>query len=84
MVMTPTKEKAMTFKPKFPSYRRRLATFAIMAAFYGALVLLLGHEPCNRGKDALVIAGILALAAAVPESPAKKPQAEKYSFTPGP
>ena len=74
----------MTFNPKFPSYRSRIAGFALAAAFYGAVVLLLGHDPCHRGKDALVVAGILALAAAVPESPAKKPQAEKYSFTPGP
>jgi hypothetical protein len=72
------------FKPKFPSYRSRIIGFAIAAAFYGALVLLLGRDYCHRGKDAVAIAAILAASAVIPESPGKKPQAEKYSFTPGP
>jgi hypothetical protein len=74
----------MTFIPKFPSFRARLIGFAIAAAFYGVVVLLAGHDYCHRSKDALAIAAILAASAVIPESPAKKPQAEKYSFTPGP
>jgi hypothetical protein len=55
--------------------------FAIFAAFYGVVVLLAGHDYCHRAKDALVLAGILAVAAALPEFPAsKKPQPEKYSL----
>jgi hypothetical protein len=73
----------MTFNPKFSSYRTRIATLAIMFAIVGGAVLLGGHEYCHRGKDALVVAGILALAAAVPESPAKKLQPEKYDLTGG-
>jgi hypothetical protein len=70
----------MTFKPKFSSYRTRIATLAIMFAIVGGAVLLSGHDPCHRGKDAMVIAAILALAAAIPESPGPKAKAEKYDL----
>lgn len=70
----------MTFKPKFQSYRSRIVGLALVAAFYGAVVLLSGHDPCHRGRSAVVIAGILALAAAVPESPGKKTTPEKYDL----
>jgi hypothetical protein len=69
------------FNPRFPTFRARIATLAIMFAIGGGAVLLSGHDPYHRGKDAMVIAAILALAAAVPESPgAKKGVPEKYSF----
>jgi hypothetical protein len=70
----------MTFNPKFTSYRSRLVGFALASGLYGALVLFLGHNP-HRGKDALVIAAILALSAIIPESPGKKPEPEKYHIT---
>jgi hypothetical protein len=45
--------------------------------------LFAGHDPCHRGKDAMVVAAILALAAAVPEFPGPKAKPEKYDFTEG-
>lgn len=53
---------------------------AMMAAIYRVAVLLAGHDYCHRGKDALVIAGILALLAIIPES-AGKPKPEKCHLT---
>jgi hypothetical protein len=54
----------MTFKSKFP-----IATLAIMFAIVGGAVLLFGHDSCHRGRHDLALAGILALAAIIPESP---------------
>jgi hypothetical protein len=79
-----TEEEPMTFNPKFSSFRTRIVLLAILFAVAGGAVLLAGHDSCHRGRHDLALAGILALAAVIPESPAKKPQAEKYSFTPGP
>jgi hypothetical protein len=74
----------MTFNPKFSSYRARIATLAIMFAIVGGGLLLGGHDYCHRGGHDLAIAGILALAAIIPESPVSRPKVEKYDFTPGP
>jgi hypothetical protein len=73
----------MKFNPKFTSYRTRIALLAFSFALYGALVLGNAHSPNHhRGKEALAIAGILALAAIIPESPGKaKP--ERYDVTGG-
>jgi hypothetical protein len=71
----------MTFNPKFTSYRSRIVGLALVAAFYGAVVLLAGHDYCHRGKDALAIAAILAASAVIPESPGKKVEPEKYPLT---
>ncbi len=69
----------------FPSFRRRLIGLALVALVYGVAVLLSGHDPYHRGKDALVVALILAVAAIIPESPGKqKPQPEKYYITTSP
>ena len=69
------------FKPKLQSFRMRLAGLALIQGFYGAVVSLAGHDLCHRGRTAMVIAGILALAAAIPESPGKKTEPEKYPLT---
>jgi hypothetical protein len=71
----------MKFNPKFSSYRSRLATLAIVFGTVGAVLVFSGHDSCHRGRDRLVIAGILLLSAAVPESPAKRVQPEKYDLT---
>lgn len=71
----------MTFSPKFPSFRARIVGFAIFAAIFGSIVLLSGRDPCGHGRDVVVVAAILAVAAAVPEYPAKKVQPEKYPLT---
>ena len=70
----------MTFHPKFPTFRARIVTLAILFAVYGAVVLLSGRDPCHRGRDAIGSAVILSLLAIVPESPAEaKP--EPYHIT---
>jgi hypothetical protein len=69
----------MTFNPKFPSFRARIVTLGIFCAIYGAVVLLSGRDPCHRGRDAIVVAVILALMAG-PGEP-KKTEAEKYRLT---
>jgi hypothetical protein len=74
---------SMTFNPKFPSYRMRIATLALMSAIFGGAILFSGHDYCHRGKDALALAGILALAGLIPESPVSRPKVEKYDFTEG-
>jgi hypothetical protein len=71
----------MTFNPKFPSFRARIVTLAIVFAVFGAAVLLSGHDYCHRSKDALALAVILAASAVIPESPGKKPEPEKYHIT---
>jgi hypothetical protein len=73
--------KLPEFHPKFPSYRMRMATLAIMFGIVGGVILLSGHDTCHRAEDRLIIAGILALGAAIPESPEKKSEPEKYSLT---
>jgi hypothetical protein len=67
----------------FPSFRARLVGLAVCFALYGALVLLNAHSPNHdRGKEALAIAGILTLAAIIPESPGKtKQKPENYDLT---
>ena len=70
----------MTFNPKFPTFRARIVTLAILFAVYGAVVLLSGRDPCHRGLHAIAVAGILSLLAFVSESPAK-PKLEKYDLT---
>jgi hypothetical protein len=74
----------MKFNPKFPTLRARIVTLAILFGIYGAAVLLSGRDPCHQGRHAIAVAVILSALAVLPESPTKKPQAEKYSFTPGP
>jgi hypothetical protein len=71
----------MTFNPKFPTFRARIVTLAIFCAIYGAVVLLSVYDPCHRGRDAIALAVILALAAG-PGEP-KKTEAEKYRLTGG-
>jgi hypothetical protein len=73
----------MKFNPKFPSYRMRIATLALMFAIVGGAVLLSGRDYCHRGRSALVVAGIVALAALIPESPVSRPKVERYDFTEG-
>jgi hypothetical protein len=71
----------MTFNPKFTSYRSRIVGLALVAAFYGAVVLLSGRDPCQRGRHAIAMAVILWALAILPESPARKPEREKYHIT---
>ena len=71
----------MNFRPKFPSFRTRIVTLAIVFAIYGAAVLVSGHDPCHRGRHAIAVAVILSSLAVLPESPAKKPEPEKYHLT---
>ena len=71
----------MTFNPKFTSFRFRLAGLALVL-WVNAFIVLSGHRITATGIVILAVAAVLA--AAIPESPGKKPQAEKYSFTPGP
>lgn len=68
------------FKPKFPTFRTRIVTLAILFAIEG-VVLLAGRDPLRRGVHDVTIAAILALAAAIPESPEKKVTPEKYPLT---
>jgi hypothetical protein len=51
-------------------------------AVYGAVVLVSGRDTCGRGRDALVVAAIVALVAAIPGE-GKKPKPEDYGFTEG-
>jgi hypothetical protein len=67
-------------KPKFPSFRARIVTLAILFAVYGAAVLLAGRDYCHRGKHALAMAAILAASAIIPESPGKRVTPEKYDL----
>ena len=71
----------MTFKPKFSSYRSRIAVLAVVLCV-NAFVAIHSHHRDALGAVILAVAAILA--AAIPESPAKKPQPEKYPFTPRP
>ncbi len=68
----------MEFHPKFTSYRTRIALLAIIFGVAGGAMMLSGYDHCHRGRDRLVLAGILLLSAAIPESPGKKPEPEKY------
>jgi uncharacterized MnhB-related membrane protein len=55
-------------------------TLAILFAVFGAVVLLSRRDPYHHGLHAIVLASILSLLAALPESPAKaKP--EPYHIT---
>jgi hypothetical protein len=67
------------FNPKFPTFRARIVTLAILFAVYRAVVLLSGRDPCNHGRHAIVAAVILTLMAG-PGEP-KKSEAEKYYLT---
>jgi hypothetical protein len=71
----------MTFKPRFPTFRARIVTLAILFAIYGAVVLLFGSDSCHRGRTAIETAVILGLMAG-PGEP-KKSEAEKYRLTGG-
>lgn len=71
----------MTFKPNFQSYRSRIVGLALVAAFYGAAVLLSGRDPCHHGRSAIALAVILAVMAG-PGEP-KKSEAERYHLTGG-
>ena len=66
----------MKFNPRFATFRARIVTLAILFAVYGAVVLLSGRD----GLHAIVVAGILSVLAAVPESPAKA-KFETYHIT---
>jgi hypothetical protein len=46
----------MKFTPRFPTFRARIVTLAILFA-----------DPCHHGLHAIVVAGILSLLAAVPD-----------------
>jgi hypothetical protein len=59
---------------------RRTGALAILFTVYGGVVLLSGRDPCHHGRHAIVVAGILSLLAAVPESPAKR-KPERYDLT---
>ena len=70
----------MKFNPRFPTFRARIVTLAILFAVFGAAVLLSGRDPCHHKQHAIVVAGILSVLAALPQSPAKaKP--EPYHIT---
>jgi hypothetical protein len=71
----------MKFHPKFPTFRARIVTLAIVFAVFGAAVLLSGRDPCHRGRHAIAMAVILSALAILPESPARKPEPEKYHIT---
>jgi hypothetical protein len=53
----------------------------VLAGERGAAVLVSGHDPCHRGRHAIAVAVILSSLAVLPESPAKKPEPEKYHLT---
>ena len=70
----------MKFNPRFPTFRARIVTLAILFAVFGAVVLLSRRDPYHHGLHAIVLASILSLLPALPESPAKaKP--EPYHIT---
>jgi hypothetical protein len=73
----------LTFHPKFTSYRSRLALLGIIFGVTGGMAMLSGHDYCHRGRDNLILGGILALGAAIPESQGKKPEPEQYPLTGG-
>jgi hypothetical protein len=73
-------DRSQRINPRFPTFRARIVTLAILFAVFGAAVLLSGRDPCHHKQHAIVVAGILSLLAALPQSPAKaKP--EPYHIT---
>jgi hypothetical protein len=71
----------MTFNPKFTSFRFRLAGLALVL-WVNAFIVLSGHRITSTGIVILAVAAVLG--AAIPESPARKPEPEKYHITSGP
>jgi hypothetical protein len=75
----------MKFNPKFPTFRRMLATLAVFFVVVGGAELLAGDR-LHHGRWAVLIGVILTLVSYfLPKSSEKKkPEAEKYHITPGP
>jgi hypothetical protein len=73
----------MKFNPKFPTFRRIIATLALMFAVVGSAELLAGDR-LHHGRWAVLIGVLLALLSYfMPKSSAekKKPEPEKYHLT---
>jgi hypothetical protein len=73
------KETVMKFNPKFPTFRARIVTLAILLAVYGAAILLSGRDPYHHGRISIMFSAIVALAA-IPREP-KKVAPDKYNLT---
>ena len=73
----------MKFNPKFPTFRKMLATLAFLFLVYGSVILLSGRDPLHHSRYPISIGVVLALVSYfLPKSSEKKkPEAEKYHFT---